>query len=147
MIINGVFSKSLLLITTDGRIRKRQMDKKPCFYNAVLAPQVRKQSVWLVSFWLYLLLDVWCILGDKQFSNFKSMRNAHARIISVSLWYRRLLFAPKYKTFYDWASEKMFYTCILFMYMFFVLKPLKGETRLFKLDLFTSYSRQLSITY
>jgi len=25
------------------------MDKKPCFYHAVLAPQVRKQSVWLVS--------------------------------------------------------------------------------------------------
>ena len=36
------FSKSLLLITTDGWIRKKQMDKKPCFYDAVLAPQVRK---------------------------------------------------------------------------------------------------------
>jgi len=34
----------------DGRIRKNQMDKNAVFYHAVLAPQVRKQSVWLVSF-------------------------------------------------------------------------------------------------
>ena len=40
------------------------------------------------------------------------MLNAHARIISVSLRYRRLLFAPKYKPFYDWASEKIFYIFI-----------------------------------
>jgi len=65
--INRVFSKSLLLITSDGWIRKKQYDKKTCFYDAVLATQVRKQSVWLVSFRLYLLLDVWCILGDKPF--------------------------------------------------------------------------------
>jgi len=34
----------------DGRIRKKQMDKKAVFYHAALAPQVLKQSVWLVSF-------------------------------------------------------------------------------------------------
>ena len=39
------FSKSLLLITTEWRIRKKQMDKKAVFYDAVLAPQDRKQFV------------------------------------------------------------------------------------------------------
>ena len=44
--INRVFSKSLLLKNTDGRIRRMQMDNKAVFfYHAVLAPQVRKQSV------------------------------------------------------------------------------------------------------
>jgi len=42
----------------------------------------------------------------------KSVRNAHARIISVCLRYRRLLFAPKYKTFFHWATEKIFYIFI-----------------------------------
>ena len=32
------FSKSLLLIITDGRIRRMQMEKKAVFYYAVLAP-------------------------------------------------------------------------------------------------------------
>jgi len=37
--INHAFSKSLLLIITDGRIRRMELDKMPCFYHAVLAPQ------------------------------------------------------------------------------------------------------------
>jgi len=41
-------------------------------------------------------------------TNFKSMRNAHAHIIFVSLRYRRLLFAPKYKTFFGCATGKIF---------------------------------------
>jgi len=45
------------------------------------------------------------------------MRNAHASIISVSLRYRRLLFATKYKTIYDWATEKN----ILYIYLIFIL--------------------------
>jgi len=103
--INRVFSKSLLLIITGGRIRRMQIDEKPCFYHAVLAPQVRKQSVWLAIFgncsdYTYYVLDACCILGYKPNSNFKSMRNAHARTISVSLRYCRLLFAPKYKPFF-----------------------------------------------
>jgi len=40
--INRVFSKSVLLIITDGRIRKMQMDKSrvlPCRFGAI-SPQV-----------------------------------------------------------------------------------------------------------
>jgi len=48
--INRIFSKSLLLIITDGKIRRMQMNKKAVFFYHILAPQVRKQSVWLVSF-------------------------------------------------------------------------------------------------
>jgi len=68
--INRLVSKFLLLIATFGRIRRMHMDKKPCFYHAVLAPHVRKKSVWLVCFRNrsdYTLLNVWCILGDKHF--------------------------------------------------------------------------------
>jgi len=43
--INRVFRKSSLFMITDGRIRRMQMDKKAVFYHAVLAPEVRKQSV------------------------------------------------------------------------------------------------------
>ena len=64
MKINRVFSKSLFLITTDGWIRKKQMDKKPCFYDAVLAPQVRKQSVWLVWEWPPLSSAEWTPLSS-----------------------------------------------------------------------------------
>jgi len=56
------------------------MDKKTVFYHAV----------WRLKFGLYLLLDVWCILGDKPILNFQSMRNAHARIISARIRYRRV---------------------------------------------------------
>jgi len=41
--INCVFSKCFLLIITDGRIRRIQMDKKA--FHAILAPPVRKQTV------------------------------------------------------------------------------------------------------
>jgi len=37
------------------------------------------------------------------------MRNEHARIISVRLRYRRLLFAPKYITFFHSATGKNYY--------------------------------------
>ena len=110
------FSKSLLLIITDGRIRRMQMDKKVFFYHAVWRHNSEKQSVLLVSFrnrsgtmpfGLYLLLDVWCILGDKPSLNFKSMRN-------VSLWYCQLFSAPIYKTFFHLATGKIFIFSCLF---------------------------------
>jgi len=44
------FSKFLLLMITDRRIRMMQMNKKAVFfYHAAFAPQVRQQSVWLVT--------------------------------------------------------------------------------------------------
>ena len=71
------------------------MDKKAVFYHAVLTPQVRKQSVWLGNFpnrsgYTY----------NKTFGAFLVKKNhfkfqIDARIISESLWYRQLLFAPK----------------------------------------------------
>jgi len=37
--INRVLAFFLLLIITDVRKRRMQMDEKPCFYHAVQAPQ------------------------------------------------------------------------------------------------------------
>jgi len=48
-------------------------------------------------------------------AKFKSLRNARALIISVSLRYRRLLFAQIYKSFFHWATGKYFYISILFL--------------------------------
>jgi len=42
-------------------------------------------------------------------ANFKSMLNAQERIIPVSLRYRQLLFAPKYKTFFTGLVQNVLY--------------------------------------
>jgi len=44
--INRLLSKSLLLIITDGRLRRMQVDKKAMIFTMpFFAPEVRKQSV------------------------------------------------------------------------------------------------------
>jgi len=67
MNINRVFSNSLFLIITDGRIRRMQMDKSrvlPCRFGASRPQAIVVTRMVPYPFGLYLLLDVWCILGD-----------------------------------------------------------------------------------
>ena len=97
------------------------MDKKAVFFTMLFGTSSR-QAIGVtrklpLPFGLYLLLDVWCILGDKPISNFKAMRNAHACIISVSLRYRRILFAPKYTTFYSTRLVEKYFIYLFHFYL------------------------------
>jgi len=80
--INRVVSKSLLLIITDGRIRRMQIDKKTVFLPfrfGASSPQAigvtRKLSQ---PFGLYLYLDLWCIMCDKIHFKFQCVTRMRA---------------------------------------------------------------------
>jgi len=66
------------------------------------------------AFWVLNNVDIFNTCTST--AKFKSMRNAHALIISVSLRYRRLLFAQIYKSFFHWATGKIF----LYIYFIFI---------------------------
>jgi len=85
------------------------MDKKKCDSLASVTVRIIPINRW------------WYILGDKHISNFKSMRNAHARIISVSVRYRQMLFAPNYKEYFHWATGKKYF---IYLFHFYLKKQL-----------------------
>jgi len=89
------------------------MDKKAVFFTMLFGTSSR-QAIGVtrklpLPFGLYLLLDVWCILGDKHISNQCLTRMRILFPISP------IAFRAKYKTFFHWATGKMFYIFISFI--------------------------------
>jgi len=85
------------LIIMDGRIRRMQINKKkPCFlqcrFGASSLQAIGVTRKILLPFRLYLLLDVWCILGDKHYGHIECMYSESVRISNRCVTSMRILF-------------------------------------------------------